>query len=99
MTIAAPGAGSKACGQSGEDAPQEGVGVLAGDDKVDARQDQQAVDGVADDTAGNVLAQAGKQRSHVLHLHDLPCHQEHDSKGGIPGERERRERWVAIVNL
>lgn len=66
-----PGAGSKRCGQGCEYAPEEGVRVFPRDDKVDQRQHEDAVDGVADDAAGYVFAQTGKQLAHVLHLHNL----------------------------
>ena len=85
-----PGGGSEGGGERGDEPEEEGVGVLARDDEVDEGQHQEAVDEVADDAAGDVLAQAGEERPDVVHLDHLLRHKEHDTQRSIPAQRERR---------
>ena len=79
-----PGGGPEGSGQRRHDAPQETVGVLAGEEEVDEGQCQESVDGVAEQAAEDVFAETGKEQPHVLHLHDLAGHQEQDAHRGIP---------------
>ena len=79
-----PGGGPEGGGQRRHDAPQEAVGVLAGEEEVDEGQRQEPVDGVAEQAAEDVFAETGKEQPHVLHLHDLAGHQEQDAHRGIP---------------
>lgn len=43
---------------------------------------------MSDDTAGYVFSQTGKQSANILHLNDLASYKEHDTKRGIPIERQ-----------
>lgn len=88
-----PGAGGKGGGEGRDEARQEAVGVLAREAKVDERQDDASVDDVAQDGGEDVFAQTGDQRNHILHLHDLTAHQEHDAEGDVPGRRRTRSRF------
>lgn len=58
--ILLPGARSEGRCQSCKYAPEEGVRVLPRYDEVDGGQHEKAVDGVTDDTAGDVFSQARK---------------------------------------
>lgn len=92
-----PGACSEGCCQSCENPPEEGVWVLPCNDKVDSGQHKKAMNGMSDDTAGYVFSQTGKQSANILHLNDLASYKEHDTKRGIPVERQgvqERERTV-----
>ena len=86
LTPDSPGAGGEGGGEGGDEARQEGEGVLAGEGKVDEGQDDAAVDDVSQDGCEDVLPQAGDQQDHVLHLHDLAAHQEHNAQRHIPGK-------------
>lgn len=80
-----PGACGEGGGEGRDQARQETEGVLASEAKVDERQDNATVDNVAQDRSKDVFSQTGNQKNHVLHLHNLTAHQEHDAEWDIPG--------------
>lgn len=88
---AAPGRGPEGSGQWCHDAPQETIGVLPGEEEVDEGQDQEPVDGMAQQAAQDVFAETGEEHSHILHLHNLASHQEQDAHRGIPNYTG--DRW------
>lgn len=81
-----PGACSEGCCQSCEYPPEEGVRVFPCNDEVDGRQHKKAMDGMSNDTAGDVFSQTGKQLANIVHLNNLASYEEHDTNRGIPVE-------------
>lgn len=73
------------------------VGVFAGEDEVDERQNQKPMDGMAQQTAQDVFAKDGEELPHILHLNDLAGHQEQDAHRSIPSHQgDRCLQWPGI---
>ncbi len=75
---------SKGSGQSGDQSQQESVWVLPCNHKVNEREDEETMDGMANDATGDVLPQAGKQQANILHFYNLSSNQEHNTQWCVP---------------
>lgn len=92
-----PGGCAKSCCKSCEYPPEEGVWVFSCKDKVDGGEHKETVDGMSNNTAGNIFSQTGKQCANILHLDDLAGYKEHDTQRSIPVERQKvREQNSAV---
>lgn len=95
--LSLPGGRAKCCCKSGEYPPEEGVRVFSREDKVNSGEHKETMDGVSNNTAGNIFSQTGEQRSNILHLDDLVGYKEHDTQRSIPVERQKvREQNSAV---
>lgn len=52
------------------------------------------MDGMANDAAGNVLPQAGKQQANILHFYNLSSNQEHNTQWCVPLKKKTSGREV-----
>lgn len=94
-----PGARSKRSCESREYSPEEGIGVLPRNNKVDGRQHQKTVDSMSDDAGGDVFSQTGKQRADILHLDDLTGDEEHDTERCIPANAQEGCSFIRAVHV
>lgn len=46
----------------------------------------------SDEVHAQLLSQVGR----VVHVEDLPCHEEHNAKGEVPEEKEGRQDHVVM---
>lgn len=49
------------------------------------------MDGVAQQAAHDVFAEADEELADVFHLHNLAGHQEQDANGGVPDHQSHRQ--------
>lgn len=92
MAGVVPGAGGEGRGERCDESRQETERIFSSEAEVDERQDDAPVDNVTQDGGEDVLPQTSDQENHVLHLHDLTAHQEHDPKGYVPEEPDGEQQ-------
>lgn len=92
-TSPAPKGGVRApgwCGQRDDESLQQpsdvGEGVLPSEEVEEERQQDEAVHKQAGQDRDEVHAQLLSQVSRIVHVQDLPRHQEHDTKGEVPAQ-------------
>lgn len=79
-----PWAGGEGGGEGRDEARQEAERVPARAGEVDERQDDAAVNNVAQDRSEDVFSQTGDQKNHIFHLHNFAAHQEYDAERDVP---------------
>lgn len=67
-------------------------GVFASEEKVEERQQDEAVHKQTRQDRDEVHAQLFSKVGRVVHIQDLPCHQEHNAEGEVPAETREEKR-------
>lgn len=71
-------------------------GIFASKEEEEERQQDKAVHKQTRQDSDEVHAQLLSQVGRVMHVKDLPCHQEHNAKGEVPEEKEGRQDYVVM---
>lgn len=94
-----PGGGRQGNHHGLQQPTDEGKGVLPCKDEIEKRQEDESMDKEASKYGDTIPAQLLAQCARVLHVQDLPCHQEDDSKRKVPDAKEQRASWWHHVRV